>query len=230
MLSINALYILYLSTGFTVGFGHCIGMCGPIVVSFALNLKEKNIIVPRLLYHFGRITTYAVIGGIMGATGSFTVVAANMAGIQKIIMIFAGLLIVIMGLAIGGWLPLGKFFINQNNPGGLISKGLRTLSGFKSDFIYYPLGLLFGLLPCGPVYTALIGAARVGMEAKNIYQGILSGMGLMAAFGIGTVPALLLAAKLANLLGVKSRLILYRIGSGLMIVVGIYFIIKAVRY
>ena len=64
MLSTETLYLLYLSTGFTVGFGHCIGMCGPIVVTFSLNLKEKDILVPQLFYHFGRITTYALLGGL----------------------------------------------------------------------------------------------------------------------------------------------------------------------
>lgn len=230
MSSTSSLYILYLSTGFTVGFGHCIGMCGPIVVSLAFNLREKKIIVPQLLYHYGRITTYAVLGGVMGATGSFTVVAANMASIQKTIMIFTGLLVVVMGLVNGGWLPVGKFIANQYNPSGFISKGMHTLSGMKSGFIYYPMGLLLGLLPCGPVYAALIGAARAGMDADNIYRGILSGMGLMAAFGLGTVPALLLAAKLANLITVKSRLILFRIGSVLMIIAGVFFIINALRY
>jgi sulfite exporter TauE/SafE len=83
MLSTETLFFLYLSTGFTVGFGHCIGMCGPIVISMSLNLKDESIIVPQFLYHLGRITTYAVLGGAMGATGTFVMVAANIEAIQK---------------------------------------------------------------------------------------------------------------------------------------------------
>ena len=96
--------------------------------------------------------------------------------------------------------------------------------------VYLPLGLLLGLLPCGPVYTALLGAARTGMEAPAIYQGVFAGMTLMIAFGLGTVPALFLVAKLADLGWLKSRDTIYRIGAVLMIIVGIIFIIKAIRF
>ena len=77
MLSTETLFLLYLSTGFTIGFGHCIGMCGPIVVSFSLNLKEKSIFIPQLLYHLGRITTYAILGAVVAAAGSLTMITAN---------------------------------------------------------------------------------------------------------------------------------------------------------
>lgn len=230
MLSIKALYLLYLSTGFTVGFGHCIGMCGPIVVAFSLNLKEKNILVPQLLYHLGRITTYALLGGVVAAAGSFTMVAANIESFQKGVMIFTGVLIMLMGVAMTGWLPLGKFFGDRPSPGGVISKGFTKLLKAKSTLIYLPLGLLLGLLPCGPVYTALLGAARTGMEAATILQGVIAGIGLMAAYGIGTIPALFLVAKLADLSWFKSRALIYKAGAVLMMIAGIIFIIRAVRF
>ncbi len=227
MLSTETLYLLYLSTGFTVGFGHCIGMCGPIVVAFCL--KEKNIFAPQLLYHLGRITTYSVLGGVVAAVGSFTMVAANIESFQKGVMIFTGALMMLMGLAMTGWLPLGNIFGDHSNAGRWISKSFGKLLKANSLFIYLPLGLLLGLLPCGPVYTALLGTARTGMEAASIFQGVLAGMGLMAAFGIGTVPALFLVAKLTDLRWLKSRAHIYKIGAVLMITVGILFIVKAIR-
>ena len=230
MLSTETLYVLYLSTGFTVGFGHCIGMCGPIVVALSLNLKEKSIILPQLLYHLGRIITYAVLGGAVAAAGSLTMVAANIESIQKGAMIFTGVLIMLMGLAMAGWIPLGRVFGDYSKPGGMISKAFAKMLKVKSTTVYLPLGLLLGLLPCGPVYTALLGAARTGMEANSIYHGILAGMGLMAAFGFGTVPALFLVAKLADLGWLKSRAIIYKVGGFLMIVAGLIFIVKAIRF
>ena len=230
MLSTETLYLLYLSTGFTIGFGHCIGMCGPIVVSLSLNLKGKNIYFPQLLYHLGRITTYAALGGVVAATGSFTMVAANIESIQKGVMIFTGMLIMLMGLAVAGWIPLGKVFGNHSSPSAVISKGFAKLLKVKSTWVYLPLGLLLGLLPCGPVYTALLGAARTGMEGNTIYQGIFAGMGLMAAFGFGTVPALFLVAKLADMGWLKSRAIIYKVGAVLMILVGVLFVVKGIRY
>jgi len=229
MLSTETLYLLYLSTGFTVGFGHCIGMCGPIVVSFSLNLKEKSIVVPQLLYHLGRITTYAILGGAVAAAGSLTMVAAHLERIQKGVMVFAGILIVLMGLAMVGWLPLGRIFDDRSAPLRWMSKGFGKLLKIKSTMVYFPLGLLLGLLPCGPVYTALLGAARAGMDA-DVQHSVLAGTGLMATFGMGTVPALLLVAKLADMGWFQSRAIIYKLGAILMIIVGIIFVIKALRF
>ena len=160
MSSINGLYLIFLATGFTVGFGHCIGMCGPIVVSLSLNLSPKRVIIPHLLYNSGRILTYALLGAIMGATGSFTQVAAHIFELQKGALIFAGILIVLMGLAMTGWIPMGRIFSDSSQLGGLISKGFQKLTQIRSTAAYLPLGLLLGLLPCGPVYTALIASAR----------------------------------------------------------------------
>ena len=227
---IDPLYPVFLATGFAVGFGHCIGMCGPIVVSLSLNLKDKNLLLPHLLYNSGRVVTYGVLGGVMGATGSFTLVAAHIAEIQKGAMIFAGVLIIIMGLAMSGWISFGQVFGNSYNPDGFISKGFRRLSQIKSPAAYFPIGLLLGLLPCGPVYTALLAAAGAGMEAAGTLDGIIKGMGVMICFGLGTVPALFLVAQLADMGWLKKREIIYRIGAVLMVAVGIYFIIKGIRY
>ena len=227
---IDPLYPVFLATGFAVGFGHCIGMCGPIVVSLSLNLKDKNLLLPHLLYNSGRVVTYGVLGGVMGATGSFTLVAAHIAEIQKGAMIFAGVLIIIMGLAMSGWISFGQVFGDSYNPGGFVSKGFRRLSQIKSPAAYFPIGLLLGLLPCGPVYTALLAAAGAGMNAAGTLEAIIKGMGVMICFGLGTVPALFLVAKLADMGWLKKREIIYRIGAVLMVAVGIYFIIKGIRY
>jgi sulfite exporter TauE/SafE len=229
MLFTDSLYLVFFTTGLTVGFGHCIGMCGPIVVSFSLHLKRRPTTTPHLLYHAGRICTYTLLGGIMGITGSFTGVISNIAGIQKGVMIFAGFLVILMGLAMTGWVPLGHIFRNDS-PQGWITKIFRRLSTFKSPLVYFPMGLLLGLLPCGPVYTALVAAAGAGVEAKGPWQGFVAGMGLMLVFGFGTVPALLLVAKLASLGWLKSREVIFKIGAFLMILVGVYFVYKGIQY
>jgi uncharacterized protein len=230
MLSTGTLLLFYFTTGLTVGFGHCIGMCGPIVIALNLNLQGKRGLFAQGLYHCGRITTYAMVGGVMGATGSFTMVASRIESFQKIAMIVSGLLIVVMGLGTLGMVTWGHAIMERFDPGAMISKGLRALSGIRSPVAYYPLGLLLGLLPCGPVYTALIGAARVGMEAPHISQGVVTGIGLMVAFGLGTVPALLLVTKLADWGVGKYRQTIYKTGSVLMIAFGIYFVVDAFSY
>lgn len=230
MSSTDTLYLVFLVTGFTVGFGHCIGMCGPIVVSLSLNLKGKNVIIPHLLYNTGRVITYAVLGGLAGILGSFTILTSSILPMQKGVLIFAGLVVLLMGLAMGGWIPLGRLFGDGDSGKSLLSKWFRRLSSAKSPIMYLPLGLLLGLLPCGPVYTVLIASARAGMGADSPLQGFLSGMSLMLAFGIGTVPSLLLVGKLAGLGWIRSRHVIYKISSVLMVLVGIYFIIQGIRY
>jgi len=227
---IDSLYLIFLTTGFTVGFGHCIGMCGPLVVSLSLNLKGKNLFLPHLLYNTGRVITYTVLGGVMGASGSFTLVAAHLAGIQKGALIFAGIIIIVMALAMSGWLPLGRIFGDYYNPDGIITKGFRKLSQVNSTATYFPIGLLLGLLPCGPVYTALLAAAGAGMNAAEPLEGIIKGMAVMMSFGLGTVPALFIVAKLVDMGWLKKRQIIYRIGTILMILVGLYFIVQGIWY
>lgn len=230
MSSTETLYLVFLVTGFTVGFGHCIGMCGPIVVSLSLNLKGTGVLLPLLLYNAGRVTTYAILGGLAGILGSFTVLTSSILSLQKGVLIFAGVLVLLMGLAMGGWISLGRLSGDSDFSHSLFLKWFHRLSAARSPVVYLPLGLLLGLLPCGPVYTALIASARAGMAANSALQGFLSGMGLMVAFGMGTVAPLLLIGKLAGLRWMKSREVIYRISSLLMVLVGVYFIIKGIRY
>jgi len=230
MSSTEPLSLVFLVTGFTVGFGHCIGMCGPIVVSLSLNLKGKNALLPHLLYNAGRIITYAILGGFAGLLGSFTILTSSILSLQKGVLIFAGVLVLLMGFAMGGWISFGRIFGDGDSSSSVFSKWFHRLSAARSPMVYLPVGLLLGFLPCGPVYTALIASARTGMDAAGALQGFLSGMVIMLAFGMGTVPALLLVGRLASLGWIKSRGMIYKIGSVLMILVGIYFIIQGIQY
>lgn len=225
-----SLFLTYLLTGLTIGFGHCIGMCGPLVISFSLSRKQGPLFLPHLLYHCGRTMTYMAMGAIMGATGSFAIVAANIALLQKAAMFIAGGIVIAMGLAMGEWIPRAKIFNVNYAPTGTFARIFKKMSNARSISMYLPMGLVLGLLPCGPVYTTLLGAARAGMEAPNIYHGMLVGMALMLAFGLGTIPALFLVAKLADMGWLKYRDKVYKAGALLMIAVGIYFLFSALRY
>ena len=186
--------------------------------------------MPHLLYNLGRTITYTALGAIMGLTGSFTGLTAQIAGIQKWVMVAAGVIIVLMGFAMNGWLKVGSIFGDYACPTGILSTSYGKLLRSGSSWSYLPLGLFLGLLPCGPVYTALIAAARTGMESSSPLSGALAGGGIMACFGIGTVPSLLIVAKLADLGWLSARQLLYRIGGLLMILVGAYFIYKGICY
>ncbi len=225
-----AALLFFLFTGVAVGFGHCIGMCGPIVVALSLKSAERRRMLPHLFYHAGRIITYTVLGGIVGASGSFTSLAAQVMGVQQAVMVATGCMIIVTGLAMGGWIPAGRIFTSAAAESGFILRGYRRLNRIAArPAACFPLGLLLGLLPCGPVYTALLAAARLAMPAARPAEGFLAGAAAMAAFGLGTFPALILVARMSSMHWVRSRALVYRAGAAIIIVFGGVFIYQGLR-
>jgi sulfite exporter TauE/SafE len=162
---------------------------------------------------------------------SFTRFAESIDGLQQGVMVTAGVIIVLMGLAMTGWVRMGLIF-KAAPPVGTFITGMfkRLLQKKKHPLMYLPLGLFLGLLPCGPVYTALLAAARSGMEADTTLGGVLSGAGLMLCFGLGTIPALFLVSRITDLRWLRHREKVYQVGALLMMAVGMYFIWSGLRY
>ncbi|MCF8069272.1 MAG: sulfite exporter TauE/SafE family protein [Desulfobacterales bacterium] len=229
MLSIDGLSFALFSTGLAVGFGHCIGMCGPIVISLSLAGSE-NRIGNHLCYNIGRTITYSVLGGILAVTGSFTGLFSEMGGFQKGVMIFSGALIVFMGISMTGLIPKLTFPSDCFNSSGGMGRLLSKVTRKGNALSFLILGIVLGFLPCGPVYTALLSVARSGMGASDKLQAFFYGFILMALFGIGTMPALLIVGRLSTLKWLKSRKVIYNIGAVTMIGVGIYFIYQGIKY
>ncbi|WP_449258953.1 sulfite exporter TauE/SafE family protein [Chlorobium limicola] len=213
-------------TGLTGGFGHCIGMCGPIVTACSLGETRKGML-HHLLYNAGRVTTYTVLGAAVGLTGSFLVLTASIERFQSLIMALAGLSIILMGLVALDILPAGKAINSCSRIMPRIGKLMNLFRGSRSIGAYYPMGILLGFLPCGLTYTALLTAARMAMEAENHAAGLLEGGLVMLCFGLGTVPSLLVVGKAVHLFSDKSRKTLYRIAGAIMILTGIYFTLSA---
>ncbi len=215
-------YTLALLTGVIGGFGHCIGMCGPIVASYTLARSQRPLLLidrvtPHLLYNSGRITTYALIGAIMGLSGSFLNVAGRLAGIQNVVAMIAGVMMVLMGLSISGiigntaWLEVHNFSVLR-----MAQRVLKSPSALR----YYPLGLILGLLPCGLSYTVFIASAGTG--------GLLPGMLTALLFGLGTLPALILFGTVMSLLSAALRSRIYRASGVLVILMGIYYLYRGI--
>ncbi len=103
---------------------------------------------------------------------------------------------------------------------------MELFKGPRTAGTYYPMGIVLGFLPCGLTYTALLAAARASMEAENHLSGMLQGAFMLLFFGLGTFPALLLVGRVINFIGEKAREKLYKLASLIMIVTGIYFVVK----
>ncbi|MCG8341821.1 MAG: sulfite exporter TauE/SafE family protein [Chlorobiales bacterium] len=218
-------WVVMLLTGLAGGFGHCVGMCGPVVAAYSLG--EQNLrYLHHILYNLGRITTYMFMGAVVGLTGSFLVLTASIEKIQNAIMALAGASIIIMGIAIGGWIPVRKTSKNSSWLSSIISKTMQMFKGPRTAGAYYPMGIVLGFLPCGLTYTALLAAARASMDAENHLAGMLQGASMLLFFGLGTAPALLLVGKVINYFGAKARDRLYKLASLIMILTGVYFVVK----
>jgi len=214
-------YMLAFTTGLLGGMGHCIGMCGPIVASYAFhgsspaNRSVMQNFIPHLAYNAGRITTYMFAGAAMGLTGSFI---NNISGFRNIVTLTAGLIMILMGISISGIFG-GTGWLEKHN--SYILRGGRRLLQGKSLWRYYPLGLLLGFLPCGFSYAAFVAAAGTGS--------LLSGLTLMLLFGLGTLPSLLLFGFAASSISSRLRGILYKVAGVIVIAMGCLFILKGIR-
>jgi len=214
-----------LASGFLGGFGHCMGMCGPVVAAYALH-PARTSLLPQLLYNLGRITTYSIIGGIMGLTGSFAGVIAPVENFQNIVMAVIGVVMMVMGCAVGGWLPL-KLEIGAGC-GTVVGRMVAFVTESGSAGAFFPMGLILGFIPCGLSYTAFIAAAGAGVHAASRAGGFLQGMSLLFLFGLGTLPSLLLLGSLLRVLSQQTRLKLYRASAIAMIAAGALFFYRAV--
>ncbi len=202
---------------------HCVGMCGCFVTAYSMNIKgnswEKSI--SHLLYGFGRVTTYTFLGALMGLLGSNIYFLGKMAGVQNIITLIAGCIMVYLGLSLAGFLPKigvldksGSFFIKLTK--GIFGKLMKK----QGVFFTYPLGVILGFLPCCLLYTVEIQAMTTG----NILKGALS----MLSFGLGTIPALFLFGMVANFISYKFRQKLLNFASYVIILLGITSIYRAI--
>ena len=206
-----------LALGFASGF-HCIGMCGPIALSMGLTKKQAtNFYLQNLTYQFGRITTYAILGALLGIIGQ----GFHMAGFQRFLTIGVGVLLIIMALfSFGGKdfaskIPfLSKFLFSvKMNLGKLLQK-----ADYRSRF---STGILNGFLPCGMVYMALTASLASG--------GIWQGATYMAVFGLGTLPFMFAVVLAGNMMNQAFRQKVLKVIPVLMIILGGLFILRGLE-
>lgn len=144
-------------------------------------------------------------------------------------MMAAGFLIVVMGFSMAGFSPLMKSLEKKASGLALFSRMANLFSDGISPGTFYPMGVLLGFIPCGLVYSALVIAARAAMEDYNHVSALLDGLLLMTIFGLGTVPALLLFGRIISFIGTRARERFYRLSALFVILMGIVFIIRAVK-
>ncbi|RYA22345.1 sulfite exporter TauE/SafE family protein [Malaciobacter marinus] len=176
--------VTIITIAFLGSFGHCVGMCGGIVVAYS-STKVKSgwskqlQALSHLLYSFGRITTYVILGFIFGYVGGVVTFDNFTSGI---LLLTTGFLMVLIGLSLSGKIKFLTNLEHSVSKSPLYQKTFKALIGSDSLTSFYLLGMLNGLLPCGFVYVFAITAASTGSP--------LWGAFVMLIFGLSTIPAL----------------------------------------
>lgn len=170
---------------------HCVTMCGGIAMSQCLGAGDATSLSgrlrPSLLYNGGRVVSYTIIGGFIGAVGS--VISMTLKS-QGIIVIVAGTFMILMGLNLLGLFPFIRRLIPRL-PKGLIQQLSSKRQG-KGPFV---VGLINGFMPCGPLQTMQLYALGTGS--------FVAGASSMFFFSLGTVPLLFALGALSTFVSQK---------------------------
>jgi sulfite exporter TauE/SafE len=192
---------------------HCLAMCGGLNLSQCIPGGQKaksgnraQALRPSFLYNLGRVLSYTAVGGVVGAVGSAITFTGAMRGA---VQLAAGVFMVIMGLNMIGVFPwLRK--LTPRLPRVFSAKIDAQKSNSKSPLI---VGLLNGLMPCGPLQAMQLYALSTGSP--------LSGALSMLLFSLGTVPLMFGLGALSSVLTKKFTRKVMTVGAVLVVVLGL---------
>ncbi len=198
-----------------MGSFHCLGMCGPIAFILPVDRKNKfKMSLQTLLYHLGRMTAYGLLGLLFGYFGK----GVSMMGFQQKVSLIMGILMVVFAFVPASKVLRLKPLAAWNKVVYFIKNSLGEYLQKRSTLGFYVIGFFNGLLPCGLVYMALVGAMATG----DPWMGAL----YMIIFGLGTSPMMTLAIYLGNFVSVKLRNRINKMIPYAVAVVGILFILR----
>ncbi len=191
-----------------LGGTHCVGMCGGIVGALSMGGPARWSM--HFAYNGGRIFSYALAGALAGALGAATLGLEQQWPIRQTLFLLANLMLIALGLYLLG---VTRALAFTEKAGQHLWRHLQPLTRrflpARTVAQAFPLGLLWGWLPCGLVYSALVSALSAGSMTR--------GAGLMLAFGLGTLPNLLLAGIVLARLNEFVRRPVVRGFSGLLV-------------
>jgi uncharacterized protein len=205
-----------------LGSAHCIGMCGGLVSALSLTSDGRNSgPLFHLLYNLGRTITYSLIGFAVGWLGSAMVVKNSLQDVTRVLLIGSDLFIILIGLGTAGlFVKLNLASLEFSGPISAMTKAVRGLRRLPPALSALPLGLLFGFLPCGLLYAMALTAVQ---SADSI-----TGAMTMAAFGLGTIPALFLVGSAAQWFSAK-RSWMFKAAGGMVALMGCYNLLSHIR-
>ncbi len=212
---------------------HCVAMCGGIVLSQGVKKQEEpaalarapasrstpgsapqlySRLVPSLLYNGGRVISYTIVGGIVGALGSLFSLSTALKGVMPIL---AGVFMLFLGVRMLGIFPwLSRLKIRLP---GIAGRKFSAAAKGRGPFV---VGLLSALMPCGPLQTMQVYALGTG----SLFAGALS----MFLFSLGTVPLLLGFGLVSSLLSARFNARMLKASGVLVLVLGLVMFTRGI--
>lgn len=187
------MFLSFILSMFVLGLGtslHCVSMCGPLVLTYAVKGEEDGPwyrkITPNVAYQGAKVVSYMLVGLLLGAVGSFF----DLDAVRPYVMYLAGAFMIVLGLGMTGWVPWAAR-LTPRPPKWLMGMLMKLRRKASSDAdagessLATPVlfGLMTGLLPCGPLMAAQVSAAASG-------SAVTGALG-MAAFAVGTAPLMI---------------------------------------
>ena len=204
-----------------LGSGHCVGMCGSLVSACFVRMGEAGKgVVPALAYHGARVSIYVLVGFLAAGLGLALVSTGIVGKVQGILQIVAGVVVILLGLDILGWLPrrlpligmpmrsFGKYYFAAASKGAVRGSAMA--------------GLMNGLMPCALTLAVAVKATA----APQVWQGGL----LMLAFGLGTLPSMLFVSLVLGRLGASARGWLLKGAAMVVIALGVETLLQGLRF
>lgn len=221
---------LVAALGFLGSFGHCVGMCGPIAVAFALSSQarddqtssqaQQTQVVFHSLLNLGRLLSYVFVGATIGGLGSVLVAGGQVAGVgsllRRSIALLTGGLLILVGLRQIAPQLFPKLPLLHPLQGALherLQQAMRHTAHQRRWWTPGLLGLAWGLIPCGFLYAAQIKAA----ETSSLWGGAAT----MFAFGLGTLPMMLGLGVSSTWLSRDRTSQLFQLGGWITLLIGV---------
>jgi len=197
-----------------IGSFHCAGMCGPFAFILSADKSDGLHVIRKLLYNFGRIFSYILLGMLVGLVGeSFYLI-----GIQQKASLLAGILLIIISF----YQIFEKKELFNFVTSSVFLKKIKELfsSAIKNKSLSskFYLGLVNGFLPCGLVYTAL--------TASLSFSGMVSSVFYMLAFGLGTLPTMLSVTLGGQFISLQLRSKIIKSSVYVVLLLGVLFVLR----
>jgi hypothetical protein len=217
--------VIILTTAFLGSVGHCIGMCGGIVVAYSSSKVDQESSWSRqtlshLAYNFGRVTTYTILGAVFGLIGKVIAFTPTTKGV---LFVLTGILMILAGASLLGnfkFLNSAEYSVSKQ---GWFQRTFKLLIQSKSLSSFYFLGMLNGIIPCGLVYSFAIFAAST---ASPLWGAIV-----MATFGLATIPALFFLGTITKFLQRGNlRGTMMKLAAVLVVFYGLFTLYKGYKF